>query len=60
MARHLDDIVLRRSELGTAGMPSDAELSAAAGIAAVELGWSDARAADELARARAAYWWRCA
>lgn len=59
MALHLDDIVLRRSELGTAGMPSEAELSAAAAIAAAELGWSSTQAADELARVRAAYWWRC-
>lgn len=60
MALHLDDVVLRRSELGTAGMPSEAELSAAAGIAAAEAGWSDARVVDELARVRGAYWWRCA
>lgn len=59
MARHLDDVVLRRSELGTAGMPSEAELGAAAAIAGAELGWSDSRAADELARVRAVYWWRC-
>jgi glycerol-3-phosphate dehydrogenase len=60
MALHLDDIVLRRSELGAAGMPSEAELSAAAQLAAAELGWSEARTADELARVRGAYWWRCA
>jgi glycerol-3-phosphate dehydrogenase len=59
MALHLDDIVLRRRELGTAGMPSEPELSAAAELAAAELGWSGSRIVDELERVRGAYWWRC-
>lgn len=51
MARHLDDIVLRRTELGSAGHPGVTALSAAAAVAAAELRWSDARIGEEIARA---------
>lgn len=56
-AMHLDDIVLRRTELGTAGIPSEPELAAVAHIAAREFGWSATRTGDELARLRNAYTW---
>jgi glycerol-3-phosphate dehydrogenase len=47
MARTLADAVLRRLDLGTAGPPADAELEAVARVMASELGWSEARLADE-------------
>jgi glycerol-3-phosphate dehydrogenase len=49
MARTLDDVVFRRTGLGTLGHPGDAALEAAAAIAARELGWDAARTAGELA-----------
>jgi glycerol-3-phosphate dehydrogenase len=55
MARRLEDVVLRRTELGTAGHPGDAALEAAARIAAGELGWSAERTRAEVAAVRALY-----
>jgi glycerol-3-phosphate dehydrogenase len=52
MARHLDDVVMRRTELGGAGDPGDAVLRAAARIAGRELGWDAARERDELLAVR--------
>jgi glycerol-3-phosphate dehydrogenase len=49
LARHLDDVVMRRTGLGAAGHPGEAALSAAGRIAARELGWSEARERDEIA-----------
>jgi glycerol-3-phosphate dehydrogenase len=56
-ARHsaavrLSDIVFRRTALASAGHPGDAALTRAGAIAAAELGWSDARLAEELALVR--------
>lgn len=55
MALHLDDIVLRRSEMGTAGCPADAELTAAARIAARELAWSPETMSGEIQRVKDRY-----
>ncbi len=52
MARTLEDVVLRRTDLGTGGDPGDAALDAAAALAASELGWSAERKAEELRRVR--------
>ena len=49
MAVDLASVVLRRTELGTAGHPwSDATLEACAAIVQSELGWDDARKTSEL------------
>jgi glycerol-3-phosphate dehydrogenase len=49
-ARHLDDIVMRRTDMGSAGPPASDALEAAARIAARELGWSDERVREERRR----------
>ncbi len=54
MACHLDDVVLRRTELALGGHPGDAALETCAALAARELGWDAARTARELARVQAA------
>ena len=48
MASDLASVVLRRTELGTAGHPGRAVLEACADIVQSELGWSAARKKDEL------------
>jgi glycerol-3-phosphate dehydrogenase len=57
-ARHLDDIVMRRTEMGSAGPPASDALEAAARIAARELGWSDDRVREERRRVER-YFRRC-
>jgi glycerol-3-phosphate dehydrogenase len=53
-ARHLDDAVLRRLDLATAGRPSPAAVDEVAAAMAAELGWNEARLAGERARLEAA------
>jgi glycerol-3-phosphate dehydrogenase len=48
MALDLASVVLRRTELGTAGHPGRATLETSADIMQSELGWSDARKTSEL------------
>lgn len=48
MALHLTDVVLRRTELGTAGRPGEDVLSDAADVAAAELGWNEEHRAEEM------------
>ena len=48
MALDLESVVLRRTELGTAGHPGRATLEACADIVRSELGWSDDRRSSEL------------
>lgn len=55
MAVRLDDALMRRSDLGTAGDPGRAALDACADLMAAELGWSPERRREELARAQALY-----
>ena len=55
MAVRLADIVTRRTGLGSAGRPSPQAVAACARIAAAELGWDDARTADEVAAVERAY-----
>ena len=47
-ALHLDDVVLRRTDLGTLGHPGRAALDACAEIMAGELGWDAARRQREI------------
>lgn len=55
MALRLDDAVLRRLDLGTAGLPADDELAAVAAALGAELGWDPARQAAEIERLRGLY-----
>ena len=55
MASDLASVVLRRTELGTAGHPSRAVLEACADIVQSELGWSVARKQEELEGLEAFY-----
>lgn len=48
MAVTLDDIVLRRTDLGTAGKPCDATLEACADLAARDLGWTAEKRISEM------------
>jgi glycerol-3-phosphate dehydrogenase len=43
MALHLDDVVLRRLDLGTGQPPGDGEIDEVAGVMAAELGWDETR-----------------
>lgn len=54
MARTLNDIILRRTGLGTLGHPGGYALRAVARTAARELGWDRARRKEEIAKAEAA------
>lgn len=49
MARHLTDIVIRRTGLGNAGHPGADAIDGAARIAAGELGWNEEQIAQEIA-----------
>nr|MDQ3348518.1 hypothetical protein [Acidobacteriota bacterium] len=55
MAVRLSDIVMRRTGLGSSGRPPAAALEASARIAAAELGWDAARAAEEIAAVESVY-----
>jgi glycerol-3-phosphate dehydrogenase len=54
MARTLNDIIFRRTGLGTLGHPGGVVLQAVAQTAARELGWDQARRKEEIAKAEAA------
>jgi glycerol-3-phosphate dehydrogenase len=47
MALHLSDVVLRRTDLGTAGPPAEADVEAAATAMASALGWDEAKTRAE-------------
>jgi glycerol-3-phosphate dehydrogenase len=48
MACTLSDLVMRRTQMGTAGHPGDEALNRCADIAAQELGWSSERKNEEI------------
>jgi glycerol-3-phosphate dehydrogenase len=52
MAAKLGDVVFRRTDLGSAGHPGEAALTAAAALVAKELGWDEARLGSELTEVR--------
>ena len=54
-ARKLEDVVLRRTDLGTQGQPSRAALEACADLMAKELGWDSARRNREIAETEARF-----
>jgi glycerol-3-phosphate dehydrogenase len=47
MAMHLSDVVLRRTDLGTAGPPAEPDLDMAAAAMAAELGWDEGKTRAE-------------
>ncbi len=55
MAVTLSDVVLRRTEMGSAGQPSDATLEACASVMARELGWDRQRQKEEMEEVLCAY-----
>ena len=55
MAVRLSDVVLRRTETGSAGYPGDDAIAAVARIVAAELAWSPQRMATEIAELRRTY-----
>ena len=55
MALKLADVVMRRTELGTAGPPSKEALHKCAHLMAAELGWNQTRVQDEIAEVEALY-----
>lgn len=55
MAQHLTDVILRRTELGSAGRPDQATLELCASVMAEELGWDAARHQTELQEAERFY-----
>ncbi|MBE0525016.1 MAG: glycerol-3-phosphate dehydrogenase/oxidase [Methanosarcinales archaeon] len=55
MAQKLSDVVLRRTELGTAGHPGEECLKTCADIMAKELGWNKVKIQEELKDVRKIY-----
>ncbi|MCG8608630.1 FAD-dependent oxidoreductase, partial [bacterium] len=55
MAQKLSDVVRRRTELGSAGLPSEEVLHCCVRMIADELSWSDKKMKDELAETKALY-----
>jgi glycerol-3-phosphate dehydrogenase len=55
MAQKLSDIIIRRTELGSAGNPGDACIKTCASIMATEMGWSKDRTRKEIEDVMAVY-----
>jgi len=55
MAMRLSDIIIRRTGMGSAGRPPTEAVDVCARLAATELGWDQARTADEIAAVEAFY-----
>ena len=55
MARHLTDVVFRRTGLGMLGHPGESGLERCATLMAERLGWSQAERAEQLRRTRACF-----
>lgn len=53
MAMRLEDVILRRTELGSGSHPGAAALEEAAAVMQPLLGWNDAARAEEIARTKA-------
>lgn len=58
MAAHLDDVIFRRTGMGTVGCPDETALNQAAAIMAAELGWDEQRTEEEKAAVLARYAFR--
>jgi glycerol-3-phosphate dehydrogenase len=55
MALKLSDVIMRRTELGTAGIPTESCLERCADLMGAELGWDDDKKRREIEEARAYY-----
>lgn len=55
MAQKLSDVILRRTELGSAGYPGDDSLKTCAEIMAKELGWDEKRVQKEIQEVKDIY-----
>jgi glycerol-3-phosphate dehydrogenase len=55
MAVHLDDVVFRRTGLGTIGHPGEGALRRCAALMGERLGWTASQIEDEIARVEARY-----
>ena len=55
MAQKLSDIVMRRTQLGSAGHPGEPCLKASADIMSREMGWNERRTMKELDEVRAIF-----
>jgi glycerol-3-phosphate dehydrogenase len=55
MAQKLSDVVLRRTQLGTAGLPSESSLTEASLWMAKEMGWDETKRKSEVAAVQDAY-----
>jgi glycerol-3-phosphate dehydrogenase len=55
MALRLEDVLFRRTDLGSGGHPGAEALGEAADLMAAELGWDDSRKQKEVQRAHAAF-----
>jgi len=55
MAQKLSDVVLRRTDIGTAGLPSDEELRTITAHLSKELGWLPKKASAEIDELKKAY-----
>jgi glycerol-3-phosphate dehydrogenase len=55
MAQKLEDIVFRRTDLGTGGDPGEEALNTCAELVAEELGWDDEKTQTELEEVRATF-----
>ncbi len=55
MAQNLSDIILRRTDLGTAGHPGEDALKMCAHIMSIELGWSQERIKDEIEKVESSF-----
>jgi glycerol-3-phosphate dehydrogenase len=54
-AVRLGDVIMRRTPIGSTGLPGDTTMAAVAALAATELGWDAARTAQELLLLREAF-----
>ena len=55
MAQKLGDVVFRRTDLGSAGYPGEAEIKVCAELMAKELGWDETRIRNEINEANSAF-----
>jgi glycerol-3-phosphate dehydrogenase len=55
MANKLSDVVLRRTQLGTAGRPSESDLKNVSILMAQELGWNERKRKSEISHVRSYY-----
>ena len=55
MALTLEDVILRRTSLGSAGYPGDEAVTRVETLMREEVGWSTARAADEVQQLKEFY-----